>query len=110
MVRAATRFVGRLAAQPLRGVDHRRLPRENFLDQHPVYLLIGVQAQVGQYRDPVVEVGRLSHRREHHAAGRDARYDEMVDVVAAKICARSLPANALTRFLVTTISPLPRSR
>ena len=71
-------------------------------------LLVRVQAQVLQHDQPVVPVGGLAHRRQHDAAGGDSGEDEGVTSCERRTSSRSLPANALTRFLVTTTSPLPR--
>src|ERR1700704_2036813 len=66
--------------------------------------LVAVRAAIADDQQSVVRVGGMAQGREYNAAGGDPRQDQGLDAVGAHIRSRSVPANALTRCLVTTIS------
>ena len=92
-------------ADPLVHREDVRLAGEDLLEQHPVDLLVGVGAAVTQDDERVVEVGGLPQRREHRprCVAMPARTRVRTPRDRSTM-SRSLPAKALTRFLVTTMS------
>jgi transcriptional regulator with XRE-family HTH domain len=56
---------------PLIAGGDKRLLGEDLLHQDAVHLRVGVGAGVGQHRQPVVQVGGLAQRRQHHSGRRD---------------------------------------
>src|SRR5208282_5759581 len=56
-------------ADPLVNRDNIGLTGEQLPDEHPVYLFVGVETAVGPNGEPVVLVGCLAQRGEHHTTG-----------------------------------------
>src|SRR5665213_2435370 len=63
---------------------HRRLRRENFLDQHAMDFFIAVKTRVLEHDTVVIQIERAPQRREHDAARRDAEEHQIPDAPRAQ--------------------------
>src|SRR5258708_16492929 len=69
-----------------------------------MHFLVAVRAAIADDQQSVVRIGGMAQGREYDAAGSDPRQDQGLDAVGAQHQVEMVPAKALTRCLVTTIS------